>query len=303
MKILVTGSTGLIGSSLCAFLAAEGHRVLRMVRRRPAHEDEIFWDPPSGRLDPEALEGIGAVVHLAGENIAGGRWTEERKRRIRDSRTSGTRLLAQTMARLSNPPKTLVSVSAVGYYGDRQDAELTEESAPGTGFLADLCREWEKATEPAAERGIRVVIPRLGTVLSPRGGALALMLPVFRAGIGGRIGSGRQYMSWIALEDLVGVIHHAIQCDFLKGPVNAVSPNPVTNRVFAKTLGRVLSRPVLFALPSFAARLIFGEMAEEVLLASARVLPKRLLQSGYRFKYPELEAALRRGFSGPDPGN
>ena len=303
MKILVTESTGLIGSRLCAFLAAQGHRILRMVRRRPAHEDEIFWDPSAGRLDREALEGTSAVVHLAGENIAGGRWTEERKRRIRDSRISGTRLLARTVARLSNPPKILVSVSAVGYYGDRQDAELTEESAPGTGFLAGLCREWEKATEPAAEKGIRVVIPRLGTVLSPRGGALALMLPFFRAGIGGKIGSGRQYMSWIALEDLVGVVHHAIQSDFLKGPVNAVSPNPVTNRVFTKTLGRVLSRPVFFALPSFAARLIFGEMAEEVLLASARVLPKRLLQSGYRFKYPELEAALRRGFSGPDPEN
>lgn len=303
MKILVTGSSGLIGSRLCPFLAAGGHRILRLVRRASSHEDEIFWDPSSGKMNAEALEGIGAVVHLAGENIAGGRWTEERKRRIRDSRMLGTRLLAETLACLSSPPKTLVSVSAVGYYGDRGDMELTEESGPGTGFLADLCREWERATEPASQRGIRVVIPRLGTVLSPRGGALALMLPVFRAGIGGRIGSGRQYMSWIALDDLLGVIRHAIECDFLAGPLNAVSPNPVTNRIFSKTLGRVLSRPAMFVLPSFAARAVFGEMAREVLLASVRVLPKRLLESGYKFQYPELEAALRHGLSGPDTGS
>ena len=184
------------------------------------------------------------MVHLAGENIAGGRWTAEKKRRIRESRIQGTRFLAQALAHLPDPPKVLVSVSAVGYYGDRGDEQLEEESEPGTGFLADLCREWESATEPASRRGIRVVIPRLGMVLSPAGGALALMLPVFRLGIGGRIGSGRQYMSWIAMEDLLGVFYHAIHSESLQGPVNAVSPNPVTNLEFSKTLGRVLSRPV-----------------------------------------------------------
>lgn len=302
MKILVTGSTGLIGSRLCSSLSAEGRHVLRMVRKTSAGGDEISWDPSSGKLDAGALEGIDTVIHLAGENIAGGRWTAERKRRIWDSRTVGTRFLAQALAHLSNPPKTLISVSAVGYYGDRGEEQLSEESTPGTGFLPDLCREWERATEPAAGRGIRVVIPRLGTVLSPKGGALALMLPVFRLGMGGRIGSGSQYMSWIAMEDLVDVIHHAMHCESLKGPVNAVSPNPATNLLFSKTLGRVLSRPVFLALPSFAARIVFGEMAKEALLASARVFPARLRDSGYPFRFPELEAALRHAFLKPESG-
>jgi len=296
MNILVTGSTGLIGSELCAFLAANKHRIVRLVRKAPAGSDEIAWDPSSGKLGTGSLEGIDAVIHLAGESIAGGRWTAERKRRIRESRINGTRLLVQALGRLSNPPKSLVSVSAVGYYGDRGEELLVEDSGPGTGFLADLCREWEKATEPATAHGIRVVIPRLGMVLSPKGGALAAMLPAFRCGIGGRIGSGRQYMSWIAMDDLLGVFLHAIHCELLRGPVNAVSPNPATNREFSKTLGRILSRPVLFAMPSFAARAVFGEMADEALLASARVSPARLRDSGYPFKFPELESALRHSF-------
>jgi uncharacterized protein (TIGR01777 family) len=293
MKILITGSTGLIGSELCSFLTANNHQVLRLVRRTPAGSDEIGWEPSSGKLDTGALEGIDAVIHLAGENIAGGRWTAERKRRIRESRINGTRLLAQALGRLSNPPRSLISVSAVGYYGNRGEEVLVEENGPGTGFLSDLCREWEKATEPASAKGIRVVIPRLGIVLSSKGGALAQMLPVFRLGIGGRIGSGRQYISWIAMDDLLGIFNHAIHCESLRGPVNVVSPNPVTNLEFSKTLGRILSRPVLFAMPSFAARAVFGEMADQALLASARVSPAHLKDSGYPFRFPELEAALR----------
>jgi uncharacterized protein (TIGR01777 family) len=296
MKILVSGSTGLVGSELCSFLTANNHHVRRLVRRSPRGIDEISWDPSSGKLDAEALEGVDAAIHLAGENIAGGRWTAERKRRIRESRIQGTRLLVQALGRLSNPPKSLISVSAVGYYGDRGEEVLAEDSGPGAGFLSNLCREWERATEPASAQGIRVVMPRLGMVLSPKGGALARMLPVFRLGIGGRIGSGRQYMSWIAMDDLLGVFDHAIHCQSLRGPVNAVSPNPVTNLEFSKTLGRILSRPVLFAVPSFAARAALGEMADEILLASARVSPARLRDSGYSFKFPDLEAALRHAF-------
>ncbi len=292
MRVLVTGSTGLIGSKLSAFLINNNHRVARLVRRVPSGADEIGWNPSSGTLDASAMEGIDAAVHLAGESIAT-RWTIEKKRRIHDSRVQGTRLLAQSIARLSNPPKVLVSVSAIGYYGDRGEEQLTETDSMGSGFLPELCREWENATIAASQRGIRVVIPRIGMVLSAEGGALSLMLPVFRLGIGGRIGNGRQYMSWISIDDLVGIINHAITCESLQGPVNAVSPNPVTNQIFTKTLGQVLSRPALFALPSFAARLALGQMADEALLSSARVLPARLTESGYKFAFPELEDALR----------
>jgi uncharacterized protein (TIGR01777 family) len=293
MKILISGSTGLIGSQTSAFLEKEEHRVLRLVRRPPSADNEIAWNPASGTLDKAAIEGVDAVVHLAGESIASGRWTAEKKHRIRESRIQGTRLLAQSLAHLYDPPEVLVSVSAVGYYGDRGEETIDEKSGAGKGFLAELCREWEAATEPAAARGIRVVIPRLGMVLGAGGGALARMLPAFRLGIGGRIGSGRQYMSWISLSDLVGIIHYALTRESLQGPVNAVSPNPCTNSEFSRTLGRVLSRPTLFALPSFAARLAFGEMADEALLSSARVLPARLIESGYSFTFPELESALR----------
>ncbi len=264
-----------------------------MVRGAQAGEDEVRWDPSSGTLDPQHLEHIDAVVHLAGENISSGRWTGEKKRRIRESRIKGTQLLAQSVSRLFDPPKVFVSVSATGYYGDRGDEKLNEESEAGTGFLPDLCRQWESAIEAAIIRGIRVVIPRLGMVLSPKGGALGLMLPIFRLGMGGRIGTGRQYQSWIAIDDLLGVIHYAIQNDWLHGPINAVSPNPVTNLEFSQALGRVLSRPGRLSLPSFAARMVFGGMADEVLLASARVSPARLVKSGYKFKFPELEGALR----------
>jgi uncharacterized protein len=293
MKILVTGSSGLIGRALASFLAAAGHQVACMVRGNQSGAQSLVWDPDAGRIDPALLEGFDAVVHLAGENIAGARWTREQKARIRNSRVKGTRLLAETLAGLSSPPQVMVSVSAIGYYGDRGEEMLTEESPPGEGYLSEVCREWEAATQSASKKGIRVVIPRIGIVLTPAGGALARMLPPFQAGVGGVVGSGRQYMSWLALDDVVGAIHHAIVSDSLRGPVNAVAPRPVTNREFTKTLGRVLGRPTLFPAPAFALRLAFGEMADALLLASARVSSGRLESSGYKFRQPDLEAALR----------
>ena len=235
-----------------------------------------------------------AVVHLAGENIASGRWNAARKAAIRDSRVNGTRFLCDALAGLARPPKTLVCASAVGYYGDRGEERLTEESPPGTGFLAEVCREWEAASAPAARKGIRVVALRIGMVLSPKGGALARMLPLFRAGLGGVIGGGRQYVSWVALDDLPGIILHALQRDDLRGPVNAVAPRPVTNREFTEALGKVLSRPTPLPVPAFALRLaVGGEMADALLLSSARGIPRRLEETGYRFRFAELSAALR----------
>ncbi|MBN2242727.1 MAG: TIGR01777 family oxidoreductase [Acidobacteria bacterium] len=293
MNILITGATGLIGSALKASLLQKNHRVLQAVRKSPPSQNRISWDPSSGKLNREALEGIDAAVHLAGESITGGRWTPEKKRRILESRVRGTKLLSESLAALSSPPKVLVSASAIGYYGDRGEELLDENCAPGTGFLPGVCREWENATEPAAAAGIRVVRLRTGIVLNARGGALGRMLPVFRLGIGGRIGGGRQYMSWITLEDIAGIIEFVLQNESLRGPVNTVSPNPVSNREFTKILGRVLSRPSVCVLPAFAARLAFGEMADALLLASARVSPSRLMEAKYPFRFPSLEAALR----------
>lgn len=294
MKVLVSGSTGLIGSALVRDLAGEGHTVTRLVR--PSSErgkNAVLWDPEKGPVDQEGFEGHDAVVHLAGENIAGSSWTAKRKALIRDSRVRGTQFLCETLSRLTRPPGTLVCASAVGYYGDRGRELLREDSPPGKGFLPAVCREWEEVTGEIARTGVRVVNLRIGMVLSAEGGALAKMLPAFRAGAGGRIGSGEQYISWIALPDLVGVICHVLATDSLKGAVNAVTPHPVTNREFTKTLGRILGRPTIAALPVFAARLLFGEMANELLLASTRVEPAKLLVSGYRFRFPELEGAMR----------
>jgi uncharacterized protein len=293
MNILVTGATGLIGSELISYLTKKKHRVIKLVRKPQAAPGEIYWDPDAEKLNTETLEGLDAAVHLAGENIAAGRWTAERKQRIRDSRIKGTRFLAQSLARLFDPPKVLISVSAIGYYGNRGSELLDEERDRGKGFLADLCNEWEAATAPAVIRGIRVAIPRIGMVLSARGGALAQMLPIFRMGLGGRISNGRQYMSWVTLDDVIGIIEHAIRNELLHGPVNAVTPYPATNYEFTATLSRVLSKPAFFALPAFAARIAFGEMAEELLLASAKVVPARLKETGYKFRFPELEGALR----------
>jgi uncharacterized protein len=293
MKVLVTGSSGVIGSALVPSLAAEGHQVTRLVRpkTRPS-SDQVIWDPDAGRLDPATIEGFDAVVHLAGENIVSKRWTVEQKSRIRDSRLKGTRLLAGTLGQLSQPPRVLMSASAIGYYGDRGDELLTEDSQPGSDFLPRICREWEEAAELAGA-SIRVVKLRIGAVLSTSGGALARMLPPFKAGLGGVLGGGHQYMSWIAIDDVTGVIQHVLANESLSGPVNAVAPKPVTNREFTKTLGHALRRPALFPVPSFALRLAFGELADAVLLASAFVVPARLQAASYAFRYPELEGALR----------
>jgi uncharacterized protein len=294
MRILITGSTGLIGTALAPLLSSRGHEVIRLVRPGSASgADVVHWDLRSGTIDAAALEGLDGVVHLAGENIAAGRWTVKQKERIRDSRVRGTSLLSESLARLARPPRVWVSASAIGYYGNRGDELLREECPPGSGFLPEVCIAWEAATKVAEDRGIRVIHLRSGMVLSRAGGALAKMLPVFRIGAGGVIGNGRQYMSWIALDDVIGAIHHALTTDRLRGPVNTVAPAPVTNREFTKALGRVLSRPTPFPLPTFAARLALGEMANELLLASQRAEPTRLIVSGYQFRFPDLEGALR----------
>jgi uncharacterized protein (TIGR01777 family) len=294
MKILVTGSSGFIGSTLLPFLTSKGHDVRGMVRSSATPgSDDIEWDPIRRSINSKALEGFAAAVHLAGENIAGGRWTAARKRRIRESRTIGTRFLVDTLTGLVKPPKVLICASAIGYYGTRGAKLLREDSPPGHGFLPDVCQAWEAAANAAAAGGIRVVNLRIGIVLSAAGGAMTKMLTLFRTGLGGTIGDGGQFWSWIALDDLLAAVLHAIEKETLAGPVNAVSPNPVTNRDFTKTLARVLSRPAIAALPAFAARLMMGEMAGELLLASARVEPARLLDSGFKFLFPELEPALR----------
>lgn len=294
MKILITGATGMIGSQLTAFLQGGGHTVHRLTRGQPASDTDIQWDPAASVLDPAKLEGFDAVVHLAGENVGEGRWTEAKKARIRDSRIQGTSLLARTLARLERKPKVLVAASAIGFYGDRPGEELTEESGPGEGFLPEVCVAWEQATRDAAGAGIRVVNLRFGVVLSGAGGALKKMLLPFKMGMGGRLGSGEQVMSWIGLDDAVGVIHHALLAEDLVGPVNAVAPSAVTNKVFTKTLGKVLWRPTVLPMPGFMARAAFGEMADALLLASARVRPERLEQTGYVFQTPTLEGCLRR---------
>jgi uncharacterized protein len=294
MNLLVTGSTGLVGSALVPFLTDGGHTVTQLVRSPSRHGDRTArWDPARDQIDTPGLEGQDAVVHLAGENIASGRWTAAKKARIKDSRVNGTRLLCEALARLSRPPPSLLCASAIGYYGSRGDEVLTEESSSGSGFLPEVCREWEAAAAPAVGKGMRVVFLRTGVILSSRGGALAKMLTPFRLGAGGRIGSGRQYMSWIALDDVVGAIHHTLLTESLRGPVNVVTPRPVTNLDFTRTLGRVLRRPTIAPLPGFMARLLLGEMADELLLSSSRVEPTRLLATHYPFRFPDLEGALR----------
>ncbi len=292
MHIAVTGASGLVGSALVPFLTRGGHRVTRLVRRAPGKQ-EVAWDLAEGIKELSWVEGVDAVVHLAGENIAAGRWTEGRKAMIRRSRVEGTRGLCESLARLGRRPKVLVTASAVGFYGDRGGELLTEDSAPGGDFLARVCQEWEAATEPASRAGIRVVHLRFGMILSPAGGALKKMLLPFKLGAAGRIGSGAQYMSWIAIDDAIGAIFQALDAESLRGPVNAVAPAPVTNAEYTRVLARVLSRPAVATMPAFAARLAFGEMADALLLSSQRVMPSRLQGSGYRFQFPELEPALR----------
>lgn len=292
MKILISGSHGLVGTNLIESLISPDHEVYRLVRHYAESPSEIEWNPDRYSIALARLEGFDAVVHLAGESIAEGRWTEEKKKRIRESRVKGTRLLGDALANLTNPPKTFISASAIGYYGDRGDEVLTEASAPGNDFLSEVCVEWEKATAFATEKGIRVVNCRFGIILDAKGGALAKMLPPFRMGVGGKIGSGEQWMSWIALDDVIGGIKFALANASIKGPVNFVAPAPVTNAVFTKTLGKILSRPTIFPIPAFGVRLLFGEMADALLLGSQRVEAAVLQNSGYLFKYPVLEGAL-----------
>lgn len=295
MKILITGSHGLVGQALFTSLVQDGHEVVRLVRRQPQFgSPEVEWDPKHGVIDSAHLEGFDVVVHLAGESIADGRWTTEKKRRIRESRVQGTEILSQALVRLSQRPKVFLSASAIGYYGNRGNEVLDETSHPGSDFLSNVCVQWEQATGPVAQAGVRTVNLRFGIILSVRGGALAKMLPPFRMGIGGRVGNGKQWMSWIVLDDVVGAIKHSIGDVSLAGPVNFVAPNTVTNAHFTRELGRTLSRPTLFPVPEFGARLAFGEMADALLLSSQRVNPSRLKEAGYQFLEPELPGALRR---------
>ncbi len=292
MKILMTGSSGLVGKSLIPFLKTQGHQVKRLVRSLNVEPGEISWNPPHQGPDPSALEGIEAVIHLAGESIAS-RWTDRKKQAIRESRVKGTQALVQALVRMKNPPKVLITASAVGYYGNHSGQALGEDHAPGRDFLAEVCREWEAAAAPAHQKGIRTVPLRFGIILSPQGGALGKMLLPFKLGLGGKVASGQQGMSWIALDDVLGIIQWVLTQESLRGPVNTVAPNPVTNEEFTNTLGRVLKRPTLFPMPAFAARLALGEMADALLIGGARIEPAQLLQSGYPFRYPDLEGALR----------
>jgi uncharacterized protein (TIGR01777 family) len=290
-KVLVSGSSGLVGSALVPALVASGYDVKRLVRGKVTAPDQISWNPAQP-LPPQSVSGFDAVVHLAGESIVG-RWTEAKKLRIMDSRIPATRHMATALSKTPQPPQVFVCASAIGYYGDRGDEVLREDSPSGEGFTAELCRQWEAAAQSVAGAGIRAVQIRFGIVLSAAGGALRKMLPPFRIGVGGNVGNGRQWMSWIDLADIVGAVQHVLTTDSLNGPVNMVSPNPVRNTEFTKTLASALHRPAIFPMPAFAARLAFGEMADELLLASQRVEPSKLVSSGYKFQRPDLRSALQ----------
>ncbi|MFO0820994.1 MAG: TIGR01777 family oxidoreductase [Pirellulales bacterium] len=289
--VLVTGASGLVGQALLPRLEAAGYRT-RAMRRGRCTGSDICWSPDTGVADKSQLEGAGAVVHLAGENIAAGRWNAAKKQRIRDSRVQGTQRLCESLAALKSPPQTLICASATGFYGNRGTEELTEDSPAGSGFLSDVCVEWERAARPAVERGIRVVHLRIGVILTPAGGALQKMLLPFKLGVGGVVGSGSQYWSWVSLDDVVGAIAHCLAHDEISGPVNAVAPSPVTNREFTKALGKALHRPTIFPMPAFAARLALGEMSDALLMASTRVLPTKLEASGYHFRHADLSSAF-----------
>ena len=293
MKILITGASGLIGRSLQESLSAKGFELLLAGRKVPASTTEIKWDVEHGFADPKQIEGTDVIVHLAGESVSGFRWTEQKKKAIRDSRVLGTRSVVSNIAGMAKKPKLFISGSAEGYYGDRGDELLTEDSPHGNNFLADVCGEWEAESLRAEEFGVRTVLLRTGIVLSKEGGALAAMLTPFKLGLGGVVGSGRQWMSWISLDDEIRIINFILENEQIRGPVNLVAPNPVTNREFAKTLGEVLSRPTILPLPKFAINLVLGEMGDALLLHSTRVMPKKLQKAGYEFKFPNLKEALQ----------
>jgi hypothetical protein len=289
-RILVSGVSGPIGTALLPSLKTRGYEIIRLVRGTATADHQIAWDP--GRpIAPETVSGFDAVVHLAGESIVG-RWSDEKKMKIRDSRVAGTTALAEALAQAKDKPHVFACSSAIGYYGDRGSEVLNEESAPGTGFLPDVCIEWEAATEAAVHAGIRTVQMRTGIVLSPKGGALGKMLTPFKMGVGGKIGDGQQWMSWIDVQDMVGAIHHVLKSDLLQGPVNLVAPRPVINEEFTRTLASVLSRPAIFPVPAFVVKTAFGEMGETLLLGSQRVEPTQLVMSGYPYRFNSLRASL-----------
>jgi uncharacterized protein (TIGR01777 family) len=297
MKIAIAGASGLVGAAISPQLEAEGNDVVRLVRNSPK-AGEIEWHPNQDSIEPGKLEGFDAIINLAGENVAEGRWTEEKKKKIHDSRVHGTHLISEAIAKLTSKPRIFLCASATGIYGDRGDETLNEQSESGGGFLAGVCREWEKATEPAHRAGVRVVNLRFGPILARVGGMLEKMLTPFKMGLGGKIGSGKQYISWVAIEDSVAAMKLALTDEAIRGPLNVVSPKPVTNERFTRALGEVLSRPTVMAMPAFAARLAFGEMADEMLLVSQKVIPKRLQAAGFQFEYPDLETALQHYVAG-----
>lgn len=293
MKLAITGSTGLVGKKITAELKAAGHQVVKLVRKVSNSENEFSWNPDTDKIDAKAFEGVDAVIHLAGESIASKRWSSEQKMKIKQSRVKGTKLIASTLAAMDNPPRVLVSASAIGFYGDRGAEMLTEESTTGEGFLAAVCREWEDATRDAESKGLRVVHARLGVVLSKEGGALKMMLPPFLMGAGGPLGDGKQYMSWIDLDDAAKAFIYLATEANTSGAVNLVAPNPETNANFTKTLAKVIHRPAFFPVPTFGVKALFGEMGEELLLSSNRVSANKLVNSGFKFTYPDLESALK----------
>ncbi|MFZ1699654.1 MAG: TIGR01777 family oxidoreductase [Pyrinomonadaceae bacterium] len=292
MKVLITGASGLVGTQLQKSFAEKGYDMLLASRSEPKDEKHIQWTVEEGFTDPEKLEGLDAVVHLAGESVSGLRWTEDKKKAIRDSRVLGTRNVVDAISKLKDRPKVFVSSSAIGFYGERGDEEVTESSAAGDNFLADVSKAWEAESRRAEDAGIRTVLLRTGIVLTKDGGALGTMLTPFKLGVGGVVGNGKQWMSWISMDDHIAAINYAIENENLRGAVNSVSPNPVTNEEFTKTLGEVLYRPTFLPLPEFAVSMVFGEMGDALLLASTKVIPKRLTDAGFEFKYPELKAAV-----------
>lgn len=300
MHVAITGSTGLIGSALVTSLTGAGHQITRLVRRPPKNPDEASWDPEGGGLDPQNLRGVDAVVHLAGEPIGARRWTQEQKRRIRDSRVESTRLLAETLAAMDGGPRVLSCASGADYYGDRGEEALTEDSGPGASFLAQVCVDWEAAADPARQAGVRVTHLRTGLVLAGHALAMKRLLLLFKMGLGGRFGSGRQYWPWISLDDAVGLYGSAVADGSWQGPLNAVAPEPVTNAEFTRALGRVLRRPTVVPVPRFGPKLVLGELADTLLFHSKRVLPERALVQGYDFCHPHLEEAFRDVLAAPE---
>ena len=294
LTFLISGASGVVGTALIPFLTTGGHRVIRLVRNQETrHPDEIFWDPSQGYLDLTGTDPVDVAIHLSGENIGEGRWTPQKKKKIIESRNDSTRLIATTLARMASPPRLLLCASAIGYYGDRGDHVMTEANECGADFISGVCSDWEAGASAAVDKGIRVAFLRIGVVITPLGGALKKFLLPFRIGLGGKIGSGRQYMSWISVDDLIYAIQHIIHEETISGPVNLVTPEPVTNERFAKTLGRVLRRPARFTIPERLIKGVYGRMGREILLASTRVFPEKLIDAGFTFRYPELESALR----------